>query len=147
MTMPLTTPGMAETFLFQKLAGDSQIQAILGNPAKVYAGLAPEGTAPPYVTFASMGGQDNTPLGNVRAMSFPLYQVKAITNTGSLAALDALMARVDALLQGATMTFSPGGVLACTRDSTIVLADPDMGVSYRQLIFTYRLVATESFVG
>ena len=107
MTIPATTPGMVETFIYQQLAGDSQIQAILGNPAKVYGGLAPQGTQPPYITFASMGGQDNTPLGNIRAMSFPLYQVKAITNTGSIAALDGLMARVDALLQGATMSFPP----------------------------------------
>lgn len=146
MTIPATTPGMAETFLFQKLAGDAQIQAILGNPAKVYANLAPQGAKPLYIVFGSMGGQDNTPLGNVRAMSFPLYQVKGITDTGSIAALDPLMARVDSLLQGATMSFPPGGVLACTRDSTIVLADPDAGVNYRQLIFIYKLVVVESFV-
>jgi hypothetical protein len=137
--MPLTAIGMAETFLFQKLAGDSQVMAAVTG---IYATLAPEGSQPPYLVFVCLGGTDTTALGPFRTLSRLQYAVKGINKVGSLAALDALMARVDTLLMGAAMAFSPGNVLECTRQGQMSLGDPDAGVAFRQLVNRYEIVTT-----
>lgn len=138
---PLTATGMAEAFIWQKLAGDSQIT---GAVTGIFSTLAPEKSPFPYIVFASLGGIDTTALGPYRTLSRLQYAVKGITNTGTLAAMDAVMKRVDTLLMGAAMTFSQGVVLSCTRQRQMVLGDPDAGVAFRQLVSIYEIVTSEN---
>ena len=136
-----TAPGMAESYIYATLSGDATLMALI---SAVYSTVAPEGALYPFVVFASVGGKDIQEIGPNRTMSQQLYAIKAVSNVPSIAALDTIMARVDALLQGHGPVTLPGGyTLGVRREQTMVLGDPVAGVQYRQMVAIYRFYMQE----
>lgn len=135
-----TAPALAESYIYTTLSGDATLMALVTG---IYSTVAPEGSTYPFIVFASLAGTDVQEFGPLRTMSQQLYAIKAISNTPSLGVLDTALARVDALLQGKQVSLPGGYVLGARRERTMVLGDPDAGVSYRQMIAIYRFYIEE----
>ncbi len=137
----VSAPALAESYLYSTLSGDATLMALITG---VYSTVAPQGAVYPFIVFASLAGKDIQEIGPLRTMSQQLYEIKAISNAPSIVGLDAIMARVDALIQGhGPVTLSGGYILGARRERTMVLGSPEAGVQYRQLIFTYRIYTQE----
>ncbi len=139
---------LAEAFIYGTLAADALLALLVGP--RIYAGIAPEAetTIYPLITFTSVGGVDMTAPGFRRVMTTVRYAVHCADRVGSLLALDAVAARVDALLQGQTYQWSNGArLLACTREQDMVLAGAIAGVQTRDIVQTYMLQVQEATAG
>lgn len=98
-----------ERWLHQILSGDGTVAGIVGT--RIYAGIAPASATFPYIVYLPLSpGEDVRGTGTTRIWAAPLYLVKAVTQGGSVAALQTLCDRIDTLLHG-----QPGG----TADATI----------------------------
>ncbi len=137
---------LAEAFIYGTLAADALLALLVGD--RIFAGVADEGTPYPLVTFQGVGGVDTTAPGFRRVMTTLRYAVHCADRVGSIAGLDAVAARVDALLQGGTYTWSNGSrLLACTREQTIVLGGAIAGVQTRDMVLTFMLQVQEATAG
>lgn len=143
MANALTAPGIAEQWLYSVLGTDSALLALATGG--VYSTVAPQGAAYPLLIFAFLGGVDVQEFGPLRTMSRVNYGIKAYASTPSIVALDAIMARVDRLIQGHDpVTLVGGYVLGCQRMTPPqVLGVPDAGINYRQMAAIYRLDVQE----
>lgn len=141
---PLTATGLAEQWLYQTLNADSALQALVGT--QIYAGEAPQGATYPLVTFASLGGPDTTAPGFRRVLTQLRYAVHVADRVGSIALIDQISARVDALLHGKTYQWPNGGgyQLGCQRERQMVMSAAVAGVATRELVSTYLLVLQEA---
>jgi hypothetical protein len=87
--------GAAEKWLYEKLSGLAS--------GRVFASIAPEGTALPYLIYHQQAARDVTRVGGgLRLVSRPLYLVKAVCEGRSYAAADAIASAADELLCGAS---------------------------------------------
>lgn len=140
---PLTASGLAESWIEGALSGDDALSALVGE--RIYAGVAPQGATYPLVTFASLGGADTTAPGFRRILTQFRYALHCADRVGSIAALDAVAARVDALLHGKTAQWASGAfALGCQRERQMVLASQEAGVPTREIVLIYLLVIQET---
>lgn len=128
-----------DRWLYERLAGDATLSGLVGG--RIYAFVAPQGTAFPFVVFAHQGGHDVLGVGPARVMVSLLYQVKAVGQTAAVADLQPVADRIDALLHGASGAVPDGTILACVREQAIEEAEVDDGVQYRHVGGLYRLIA------
>lgn len=145
MSMPavLSATGIAEAWIYQQLANDSTLRGLVGS--QVYAGVAPEGATYPLIVLQSLGGVDTTAMHFSRVLSQFRYAVHCADRVGSIFNLDALAARVDALLHGGENVPVNGGyMLACQRERQMALANQVAGVQTREITSTYLLVVQEA---
>jgi hypothetical protein len=124
----------AEQFI---LAALSAAPAVAGG--RIYQGIAPQGSAFPYVVYQFQGGADLDTLRVVRVWADLVYLVKAVTNASGFAPVRAIANEVDARLHGASGAATDGYVDACVREQPFQLTEADGGVNYRHLGGVYRL--------
>lgn len=128
------------------LVGDAQMAAALGvvGPetvgARVWEGIAPEGTPYPFVTFTVAEPQDWTGVGTTRVMSKVGLTVKATSRGRSYAPIKAVAQRIDAALQGVLNVPTSGGgrVLSVIRQNGLQYPEQDGGEDYRHLGGVYE---------
>ncbi len=139
MTLVLqTATGIAEQWLALVLKGDSTLSGLVGG--RIYSTIAPQGATYPLLIFRNLSGQDVRAIGPRITMSRVTYALAAYSDTPTIVALDAIMARAQVILQGGANTMPGGYQLGCTRMMPpSVLGVPDAGINYRQMVATYRL--------
>lgn len=130
---------VAESWLYSVLAADSQLAATVGT--RIYAYIAPEVAAFPYVVYQNQAGRDVRGVGPLRIMANMLYVVKAVGQTSSFGTLEAAANRIDAVLQAASGTNVRGTVIACVREQPFALVESLSAGQYRHLGGVYRLWA------
>ncbi|MDE2100089.1 MAG: hypothetical protein KGL39_22735 [Patescibacteria group bacterium] len=130
----------AEKWLYSTLSGDATMQGLIGNPARVYSGLAPEGSAFPYIVLRFLAGPDTVAVGGVRIMTNPVYLVMGIDKSSSFATLASINAQIETLIGNQTGATSDTTILSCVREQPYERADSDSaGNVYRYLGGRYRL--------
>ena len=130
---------VAEQCLYSVLAADSQLAAIVGT--RIYAYVAPQGAAFPFVVYQNQAGRDVRGVGPLRLMANLLYVVKVVAQTNSFTTLETAANRIDAVLQAASGTPTRGTVIACVREQPFALVESLETGQYRHLGGIYRLWA------
>ncbi len=128
-----------EEWLYQTLAGDPTLRALVGD--RVYAYQAPHEARYPLVVFSRQAGRDVRGVGPSRILANEIYQVKVIGRGSAVgfAALKAIADRVDTLLQGSSGAVADGQVLSCVRESAVSYVETEEGAVYCHLGGLYRI--------
>lgn len=125
----------AERFLYERLVAAN----VAGG--RVFSGIAPAGTTEPFVTIQLLSaGNDVVVIGGERIWAAPLFQVKAVAETGSWSTLAATADALDAALQNTDGSAGSGNVWSCQRERPWALITDDN--LYRHLGGEYRLRVT-----
>ena len=141
---PITAVSLAEAWIFERLSTDGPLSDLLGS--RIYAGIAPEGTPYPLLTYQGISGVDTTAPGMRRVLTEMTYDIHMATREGSIAALDPIAARVDALLHGqqAYLFASGAYTVACQRTAVVPTWGQVAGVQTRELVATYEILVQEA---
>lgn len=108
--------------LIATLAGDAALTAILGG-AHVYLNLAPQGLTK-FVLLRLDNHRDERMFGGT-AFEVATYLVKAVIQATDLSAVIAAAARVNALLDGQSLTLTNYGLMAMRRVEHIEFGEVD----------------------
>lgn len=135
---------LVEQWLQSVLVGDAVLVAMLGkHPSThqcVYAYVAPDKAAFPFVVYSYQSGSDVYGSGKARIMSQLTYQVKAVGQGAGYTPLAPIADRIDALLHGAAGAIPGLAVLSCIREAPVAYPElDDNGIQYRHLGGLYRL--------
>jgi hypothetical protein len=127
---------LADKWLYSVLAGDTALMALAHG---VYSYIAPAGAVSPWVLYNFQGAHDVIAVGAYRIFNSGLYQVKAVGQSNSLAALGAIAERIDVLLDRKTATVTGGVILASHREQPMAYAEQSDGLRYNHLGGIYRI--------
>lgn len=130
----------ADEFLYSTLSGDATLMA--AATGGVWNTQAQEGTVYPLIVFQFMSGIDYAAVGALRVWTNMIYMVKAIAEADNFDALNAIVARIDALLHRTSATPTDGIVWSCTREQVIRLPDSVASRQYRQSGALWRVYAS-----
>jgi len=135
--------------LYGKMAGDTSLVALLGTPSagyakSIYHQQAPTGAGFPYVIFQKQSGMPRYAVG-ARAYDSELWLIKGVDRSAAPAdstadRVDAVAARLDALLTDGTVSISGHVQMLLRRDSDIEYLEVSDGVSYRHAGALFRLI-------
>ncbi len=131
-----------EQWLYGLLAGDTGVggvSTLVGG--RIYAYIAPEGSAFPLVVYSRQAGHDVAGVGSARIMASEVYQVKVI-GKGSTVGFEAIRPvadRLDSLLQGASGSVVDGQILSCVREQGISYVESSGSGVYSHLGGLYRI--------
>ncbi|MGZ3677036.1 MAG: tail completion protein gp17 [Ktedonobacterales bacterium] len=125
-------------WLYATLHGDA---TLMSAATGVFAGAAPDGTAPPYVVYNWQGGTDVATVNGRRIMNNSLYQIKAVGPTAQIATLQTIADRIDTLLQRASGTAAGANILFCDRQYPLVITNTVNGTLWVNVGGLYRIYA------
>lgn len=131
----------ADEWLDSVLNGDATLSTLLSGNG--FWNTQPEQQTPfPHGVFQMMSANDYAAVGAYRIWANLTYLVKVIGRTGNYDALNAAVARVDALLHRASGTAADGTVWSCVREQVIRMPEDVSGDQFRHSGAMYRLYAT-----
>lgn len=128
----------AARWIYSTLAGDSALTTLLGA-ARIYRDVGPQEAAWPVVTFGLQSGGDTVGNAGARILTRMRWLVKSITKGTDLAAVAAIAARVDVLLQQGAGVNGDAQVAACVREQVISYPHTEAGVVWRHEGGVYRV--------
>lgn len=133
--------------LYGRLAGDNTLTGLLGTPANgysqaIYYQQAPGNAHYPLVIFNKQSGVPTEAMGTPSAMENDVWLVKAIDESPSADNAEAIQARLQALLNDATLSISGGTLLYLRRSSDVEYSEVADGVPYHHAGSLFRLVWT-----
>lgn len=137
---------IADQFIYGRLAGDSTLANLVGGTAspRIYADIAPDGAATPFIVFQNQSAVDSQGIGAIRIMVDALYVVRGVapssTYGGVLTQIDD---RIDTLLHDVAGTAGTGRVIASYREAPFRLTEQRDGKVWRHLGGIYRLYPQE----
>lgn len=124
----------ADEWLYATLSGDATLIAAVGT--RIYGHVAPNSATFPLIIFAPVDNPTDLMVVNAkRVWSDGTWQVKVVSETQSLAGLEAIADRIDTLLHRQ----SGSGVVACVRQGPLSYIEIVDGVQYRHLGGLYRI--------
>lgn len=133
--------------IYGKLAGDTTLNGLLGDPAPgyskaIYYQIAPSGSEFPYVVFNKQAGTPMYVFRNGKpGYENEVWLVKAIDESRSADVAESVSARIDVLLGDASLTISGGSLMSLRRDSDVDYSELDSGVIYKHAGALYRVLA------
>lgn len=133
--------GRVETWLFDTLSGDSDLDAEVNGYFSEVASGDPEY---PIVVWRLLTPTDVRGVGAARVMIRADYVVVAIesfSSGGSYAPLKTAADRIDAVLHGQDGTADDGTIFSCTRREPFASTFTDQGIQYRELGGRFRIQA------
>lgn len=137
---------IADQWLYETLAADDALAALVGDPKRIFADQADPGTTGLTVIFGVLSPDDVlTATGGERVMVDALYLVKAVASQDDaedwLGVLRDAARRIDAVLHKAAGTAAGGFVFSCIRQRPFRLVENDeAGVQHRHRGGEYRLL-------
>jgi len=123
-------------WLYGALSGDSALVALVGSGG-IHAYELPQNNAYPCVLFSLQSGVDTNSLG-ARAMVNQLWLIKGINQGESVAPLGPILARIDALIDRASVTFN-GVKIRVRGNQQAEYAEEDNGIRYNHSGRLYRV--------
>lgn len=130
-------------WIYLTITGDPALAGLIGT--KCYHGVAPAGTAFPYVVFQMLSpGNDLIALGAARIWANPLYLIKAVTKGSSTGPIEPIDNRIDALLHAKSGTVTNGVIWECVRERPHEQPELTDGVMYMNLGGEYRIKASQA---
>lgn len=131
-----------DIFLTTKLAGFAPLTALIGAN-NVWADLAPEGKAPPFVTFQFLSGDDRTAFGTERILNISQYVVKAVTEGVSYQQAAQIATQAELAIIGQQQMVTIDGftyhVQGCYRLRPIRFPEVKEGVRYNHVGGVFRI--------
>jgi hypothetical protein len=127
--------GLGLLWLIATLEGDSTLAGYA--PGGVHRGMAPVGTATPFIVVNYQTGHDVTTANKVRIMSNVTYQVKASGPVSQTADIVSAAGRIDELLDNDETRNIPvtgGLILDSSRDEPVAY-DEEEGAGEQQTNF------------
>jgi hypothetical protein len=131
--------------LYGKLAGDNTLTGILGTPAagytqSIYYQEAPAGAGFPFVVISKQSGVPTEALADPSAYENDVWMIKGVDRGTSADTAESIQARVQTLLNDATLSISGATHLYLRRQSDLDFSEVANGVTYRHSGSLYRLV-------
>jgi hypothetical protein len=125
-------------FIMATLQNDATYMSL--SPSGVWRGIAPVGTVMPFGSITLQSGNDVLTANARRIFVNAIYQLRATGLAGNTAAIAALAAQIDTLLERPPYGYAAGGVvISAYREATIWL-DEDIGSDkYTHIGGLYRL--------
>lgn len=133
--------------IYGKLAGDTTLNNLLGTPAtgyskSIYHDQAPQGAAFPFVIFSKSTGVPTEAFGDPDAFDTDVWLVKGVDKASSADTAEAIQARIQVLLNDASLSISGSTLLYLRRQSDVQYPETVDGVQYKHAGGLYRLVTT-----
>ena len=129
-----------DTAMFDTLNVEAVTNEATGG---VYNGIAPMGTAPPYVVFQAMSKVDEYWSFTGRGGN-AIYMVNAIDRSPWPKSAGDIDTQVDTVLQDASLSITGHALLWCRREEDIYLAEDQDGIIYQHVGGLYRIRADQS---
>jgi hypothetical protein len=131
--------------LYGRLAGDTTLNALLASPAagyskSIYFQVAPDNAAFPFVIFQRQAGTPTDAMTRPGALENDVWLIKAVDRSTTADPAEAIAARVQALLNDATLSISGGTLLYLRRQSDVEYPEVTNGIQYKHAGALYRLV-------
>lgn len=132
--------------IYGKMVGDSTLTGMLGAPAagysqNVYYQQAPDGAKFPYIIFSKQAGTPTyTFQTGQAAFDAEVWLVKGVDLATSADTVDAIAARLDALLTDGALSISGRSQMYLRRESDVDYSEEDKGQLYRHAGALFRLV-------
>jgi hypothetical protein len=129
------------------MAGDTTLNNLLATPPSgysksIYHQQAPGGAQFPFVIFQKQAGTPTEAFGDPDAMDTDVWLIKAVDRSTSADGAEAVQARLQALLNDATLSISGATLLYLRRQSDVEYPEVSDGVTYNHAGALYRLVTT-----
>jgi hypothetical protein len=133
--------------IYGKLSGDTTLNNLLGTPAtgfskSIYHAQAPAAAAFPFVILNKQSGVPTEAFNNPSAFEDDIWLVRATDRNTTADTAEAVAARVQTLLNDATLTISGATHLYLRRQSDVEYLETVEGVRYAHCGALYRLVYT-----
>lgn len=133
--------------IYGKLAGDTTLNNLLAVPPagyskSLYHQQAPDNAAFPFVVVSKQSGRPTEAFSAPSAFENDVWLIKAIDRSPSADTAEAVAARIQALLNDATLSISGGTLLYLRRQSDVEYPEVTDGVQYKHAGALYRLVYT-----
>ena len=110
----------------------------------VFNGIAPQGTAPPYVVFQAMSKVDEYWSFTGGRGGSAIYMVKAIDRSPWPKSAGDIDTQVDSVMQDASLSITSHSLLWCRREEDVYLVEDQEGVIYQHVGGLYRITADQS---
>lgn len=133
--------------VYGKLAGDTTLNNLLATPPtgyskSIYHDEAPPAAQYPFVVFFKQAGTPTEAFGDPDAFDTDVWLVKGVDKATSADTVEAVQARVQALLNDTTLSISGATLQYLRRESDVEFAEVRDGVTYRHAGSQYRLITT-----
>jgi hypothetical protein len=133
--------------IYGRLAGDTTLNNLLGTPAtgfskSIYHAQAPAGANFAFLIINKQSGVPTEAFNNPSAFEDDIWLVRATDRNTTADTAEAVAARVQALLNDATLTISGATHLYLRRQSDVEYLETVEGVRYAHCGALYRLVYT-----
>lgn len=131
--------------LYGKLAGDTTLNNLLASPASgyskaIYHQEAPQGAAFPFVIFNKQAGTPTEAFQAPSALETDIWLVKGVDRSASADTAEAIQARLQALLNDASLSISGATLLYLRRQSDVQYPEVTGGVRYEHAGSLFRLM-------
>lgn len=131
----MTEIGVIDTYLTTMLAD-------ISGSSGVYSDIIPQDSPLPATVFNLQSSKDSAEVGAFRILTDALYQIKVIGhNEHGNAAVDAIAAAIDAVLDKSSGDVSGGRVLSCVRERPIAFTEVTKDKAFRHRGGLYRIQA------
>jgi Protein of unknown function (DUF3168) len=141
VTDTLESTDIIDPWLYSTLSTDAALIALVG--ARISNTLSSIPLTTPYITFDAASTRSIRGVGGVLLDTDSLYNVKAVSMSGSFNQASAIAARIRKLLDRANVTISTPvpATLACFWELEIRYPEVLEGVQYRHLGGSFRIRA------
>lgn len=130
-------------WLYATLSGDATLAGYA--PGGIFADLADEGTATPYVVFnVQSPGVDTLTANAVRIFAKPLYQVVAVGEAEKMTNIANAASQIDALLKRTSGTVTGGLMAVCYREQPLEKAELINTIKWKSLGGLYRILVEQT---
>lgn len=126
-------------WLYSTLSADATLTSLA--PGGVFRGLAPVGTATPYVVFSYQGGADMNSMTGYRLGVNSLWMVKAVGPASSTPTLQSAADRIETLLGHKSGTVAGAIIAACIRQDGVFDDEVVNGALWTNVGGIYRIWA------
>lgn len=126
--------------LTDALAGDATLTGLLGDGAGgIHHRVAKPKAATPYVIVNQQAGTPEYTMKSTPVFERDVWLVKAVDHDHSASVAEQIAARIDTILNGATLTLTAGTMLDLRRTGTVDYGETDQGGIYQHRGGLYRL--------
>ena len=131
--------------LYAKMSSDTTLSNMLGTAAPgftkaIYHQQAPDNAAFPFVVFNKQDGRPVEAMSDPSAFENNIWMVKGVDRSPSADTVEAIAARLNALLNDGTLAISGGVLMYLRRQSDIEYPEVTDGEQFKHCGALYRLV-------
>jgi hypothetical protein len=131
--------------IYGRLAGDTILNGMLGAPApgyakSIYHQYAPANANHPFVVFQKQAGNPTQAFEDPSALETDVWLVKGIDKGTSADQVEAIQARLIALLNDAPLSISGHDLKFLRRESDVEFPELEDGVRYMHAGALFRLI-------